>query len=266
MFPLQRESFPQDSETLRVALEESLRAVVRPAGQMVKVEDAGYPKLAALRISLDGAQTGDRPPPRPQPVGPVSPALEVQDFEISANPLLVQRARVQLACSARDLRLGQGSDRDRNVLLLLQDAADGNIEVAVALTDLEALVLAGAKAEAAKQGVTVEEVRIELRARSEHALDVTVHVRARKLFLTAAVRISGSAAIDEQLTAHLSGLECAGDGTLGTLACGFIAPQLERYNGREFSLMALPLGDVKLRDVRIATGKELRITAAFGRA
>ena len=157
MFPLQRESFPQDSETLRAALEESLRAVVRPAGPMVQVEDAGYPKLAALRISLDGAQTGDRPPPRPRPVGPVSPGLEVQDFEISANPLLVQRARVQLACTARDLRLGQGRDREGNVLLLLQDAADGNIEVAVALADLEALVLAGAKAEAAKQGVTVEE-------------------------------------------------------------------------------------------------------------
>ena len=72
-------------------------------------------------------------------------------------------------------------------------------------------------------------------------------------------------AIDEQLNARLSGLECAGEGTLGTLACGFIAPHLARFNGREFSLMALPLGEVKLRDVRIAAGRELRVTAQFGR-
>ena len=93
-----------------------------------------------------------------------------------------------------------------------------------------------------------------------------VQVHARKLFLSATVRISGSMAIDEQLNARLSGLECAGEGTLGTLACGFIAPHLQRFNGRELSLMALPLGEVKLRDVQIAADRELRITAKFGRA
>ena len=112
--------------------------------------------------------------------------------------------------------------------------------------------------------MTVEAVRIELRARTERALDIVVQVRAKKLFLSAAVRISGSVEIDEQLNARLSGLECAGEGTLGTLACGFIAPHLQRFNGREFSLMALPLGEVKLRDVRIAAGPELRVTATFG--
>jgi hypothetical protein len=34
-------------------------------------------------------------------------------------------------------------------------------------------------------------------------------------------------------------------------------------NGRNFSLMALPLGELKLRDLRIATGPELRVTAQF---
>ncbi len=267
MLPLPSPTFPPDSETLRAALEESLARVVRPAGPMVTVEDAGYPKLAALRISLDGANAGERPPPRPQPpVGPVEPGLQVENFMVTGRPILIQRARVELACTARDVRLGQGRDRDGNLLLLLQEAAEGNVEVAVALSDLEALVLAGAKSEAAKQGVTVESVQIELQARTERALDVVVQVRAKKLFLTAAVRIGGSVAIDEQLIARLSGLECAGDGTLGTLACGFIAPHLQRFNGREFSLMALPLGEVKLRDVKIAAGRELRVTAEFGRA
>ena len=266
MFPLPDKSFPADAEALRGALEESLRRVVRSAGPMVTVEDGAYPKLATLRISLDGANAGERPPPRPlPPIGPVEPGLRVENFEISGRPLFVQQAKVELICRAREVQLGEGRDREGNLLLLLQEAADGKVEVAVALTDLETLVLAGARAEAAKQGVTVEDVRIELQARSERALDAIVHVRARKLFLTAAVQICGSVTIDEQLTARLSGLQCVGEGTLGTLACGFIAPHLARFDGREFSLLALPLGEVKLRDVRIAAARELRVTAQFGR-
>lgn len=267
MFPLLSKTLPADAEALRAALEESMSRVVRPTGPMVTVEDAGYPKLASIRVSLDGANAGDRLPPRPlPPVGPVEPGLQVENFQVSGRPILVHRARVELTCTAREVRLDQGRDQDGNLLLLLQEAADGKVEVAVALSDIEALVLAGAKAEAAKQGVSVEDVRIELQARSERALYVVVHVRAKKLFLSAAVRISGSVAIDEQLKARLSGLDCAGEGTFGSLACGFIAPHLQRFDGRQFSLMSLPLGDVKLREVKIAAGRELRVTAQFGRA
>ncbi len=267
MFPLTVKNLPPDAEALRAALEESLRQIVRPAGPMVTIEEKSYPELTSIRVALDGAIAGERPPPRPAPpVRPVEPGLRIEHLEISGQPILVQGAKVRLSCRAREVQLGQGRDKDGNVLLLLQNAAEGRVEVGLALADLEALVLAGAKAEAARQGVTVEEVRIELRARSERALDVVVHVRAKKLFLTAAVQISGSLTIDEELRARLSGLECTGQGTLGTLACGFIAPHLERINGREFSLLALPLGEVKLRDVRIATGHELRVTAEFGHA
>lgn len=234
---------------------------------MVTVEEAGYPNLAAIRVSLDGASAGERPPPPPlPPLGPIEAGLRVENFEISGRPILVQGAKIDLHCQAREVQLGQGRDRDGRLLLVLQDATDGNVEVVVALTDLEALLLAGAKAEAAKQGVMVESVQIDLQSRSERALDVVVHVRAKKLFLSAALRIGGSVAIDEQLNARLSGLACEGEGTLGTLACGFVAPHLQRFNGREISLLALPLGEVKLRDVKIAAGRELRVSAQFGRA
>ncbi|MEO8438680.1 MAG: hypothetical protein ABI540_00505 [Spartobacteria bacterium] len=267
MFPLQNDSMPSDAPALRDALEECLRRVLRPDGQMVTVEAKEYPDLDSIRISLDNATTADQPLPRPSPpVGAVEPALRVGNFAISGQPILVQRARINLSCTARDVHIGQGRDTNGNVLLLVQDAAEGNVELAVALADLEALVLAGAKAEAAKHGVTVESVRIELSSRSDQALDAIVHVRAKKLFLTASVQIRGSVAIDEQLNARLSGLKCDGEGTLGTLASGFIAPQLARFDGREFSLPALPLGEIKLRDVRIAAGRELRVTAKFGHA
>jgi hypothetical protein len=267
MFPLEDKTFPANAAALRDALEKSLRRVVHPSGQMVTVEEKQYPELAAIRVSLDGANAIEGPPPRPEAlVGAVEPGLQVAHFEISGRSILIRRAKVDLSCTARDVRLGQGRDKKGNVVLLLQDAAEGKLEVSVASADLEALLLAGAKAEAAKQGVTVERARIELRSRSARALDAVVHLQAKKLFLSASLRISGSVEVDQQLNARLTDLECSGNGTLGTLACGFIAPHLARFNGREFSLMALPLGDVKLRELRIEAGRELRLTARFGHA
>jgi hypothetical protein len=266
MFPLSCKAFPPDAEALRTALEESLCRLLTPATPMVTLEEKSYPQLAAIRVSLDGANAEERPPPRPpRPVGAIEPALRVEHFEMSGRPILVRRAKVEFSCTARDLQLGQSRDKEGNVLLILQDAAEGRLELAVGLTHLEALGLASAKMAAEKQGVTVDSVRIELPSRSKRALDVLVEVRARKLFLSATVQISGSVAIDEQLSAHVFGLKCAGEGTLGTLACGFIAAHLQRFNGRELSLMALPLGEIQLRDIRIAADRELRVTAEFGR-
>lgn len=266
MFPLQTKSLPPNADALRAALEEGLRQLVMPARQIVSVEDENYPKLGALRLTLDDARATE-PPRRPtRPIGAIEPALQVENFQISGRPILVQSAKIEFACTGREVRIGQGCDENGNVLLLVQDAASGHVEIAVRPTDLEALILAGAKAQAAKQGVNVESVRIEMSSRSERAIDVVVQVIAKKLFLSAAIRISGSLAIDEHLNARLSDLECAGDGPLGSVACGFIAPHLARFNGRDFSLMALPLGELKLRDLRITTGDKLRVTAQFGHA
>ena len=266
MFPLQTQSLPPNADALRAALEEGLRQLVRPADQIVSVQDKDYPNLAALRLTLDEAQAIE-PPRRPtRPAGAIEPGLHVENFEISGRPILVHGAKVEFACTGREVRIGQARDEKGNLLLLLQDAASGQLEVAVRSTDLEALILAGANTQAAKQGVNVENVRVEMKSRSDRAIDIVVHVVAKKLFLSAAIRISGSLTIDEQLNARLSGLECTGDGTLGNLACGFIAPHLARFNGREFPLMGLPLGEMKLRDLRIAADDKLRVTAQFGHA
>jgi hypothetical protein len=266
MFPLQTDSLPPDAESLRAALENSLRQVVRSSGaEMVAVDDRNYPELNAIRLSLDRATLVDRPPPRVAlPEAAAEPALSVLDFQLRGRPLIVHGASIDLSCQAREVEIGQARNNEGQIVLLLRKAAEGKLEVGVTLADLEALVLSGAKAAAANHGVSVEDVRIELRAETDRALELVVHVRAKKLFLTATVRISGRGEIDEQLNARLVGMECAGDGTLGTLACGFIAPHLQRFDGRTFSLLALPLGEVKLRDIRIVTGDELRVTAEFG--
>lgn len=264
MFPLAVSSLPANAESLRHAIEESLSRLLQPAGPMVTVEDRNFPDLAALRVSLDQAKVGDRPPMPGAPVGEVEPAFHVEHFEISGAPIQFQGTPFSLLCQARNVALGQGRDREGNLLLLLQTAEEGSIEIATAIADLENLVRARAKAAAAEQGVTVEDVRIDLRSRGDHALDAVVQVRAKKLFLSATVRISGSVEIDEQLQARLSALQCTGEGTLGSLACNFLTPHLQRFDGRMFSFLTLPLGEIGLRDVRVLAGSDLRVSAQFG--
>ena len=66
MFPLSCKAFPPDAKALRTALEESLRRVLTPATPMVTLEEKSYPQLATIRVSLDGADAGERPPPAPR--------------------------------------------------------------------------------------------------------------------------------------------------------------------------------------------------------
>ncbi|HEY3600319.1 MAG TPA: hypothetical protein VGK72_00005 [Chthoniobacterales bacterium] len=266
MFPLRTNSLPPDAEALRVALEESLCQIVKPAHpEMVAVEDRNYPELAAIRVSLDNATARDLPPPRlAPPVGEVAPALHVEHFEVTGQPVRVQRAAVDLSCVAEDVYLGQGRDRDGNLLLLLQKAAHGKIEISLPLSDLEGLVRSAASAVAARQGIILEDMQLRVRPQTARALAIETQVRARKLFLTTEVRIEGKVEIDEQLDAHLTGLQCRGEGTLGTLACGFLGPHLTRLNNRKYPLLALPFGEAKLRDIQIAVDQNLTVTAQFG--
>ena len=265
MFPLRTRSLPQSAGALQAALEEGLRSLVQPATpQAVTVEDRNYPELAAIRISLDNAVAVDAPPPLPRLNGTREPALRVEHFEITGRPVRVQRAAIELSCVARDVWIAESRDRTGNLLLLLEQAAEGRIEISLQVADLEALVRSGATAAAAKHGIILEDLRLQVRAETARALALEARVRARKLFLNTELQLRGRLEIDEEMNAELSGLECVGQGTLGTLACGFLGPYLERFNNCKYSLVALPLGELKLRDIQIAVEPKVRVSAEFG--
>ena len=76
--------------------------------------------------------------------------------------------------------------------------------------------------------------------------------------------MTGQLELDDHLNLEISDLNCTGDGGIATLACGILTPYLRKIDGREFPLMLFPLGDVRLRDVRLAVDENLIITAEFG--
>jgi hypothetical protein len=65
MFPLHSKTFPPDAATLRDAIEERLRSVVRVLAGMVSIEEKKVSGTPAIRVALDGASVSGQPPRPP---------------------------------------------------------------------------------------------------------------------------------------------------------------------------------------------------------
>ncbi|HZE12838.1 MAG TPA: hypothetical protein VE086_03695 [Chthoniobacterales bacterium] len=266
MFPLKTSIFPATAADLGRHLNDSLRELFALTHDPVEVRDKSYPHLDSLTACLDGAQLPERPPPMPSSTGEQRPALTIDSLALNASPLVVGPAPVQFKLAAKDVELRRANDRDENILLLVHDASDGHIEISLAISDLEALIAEVARTEAGKHGVNIEGVELSLRSRSPRSLAADVRLRAKKMFFTASLGVTGQLDLDEQLNARISGLDCTGEGAIASVACGVLKPHLQKLDGREFPLMSLPLGEVRLHDVRIALDDKLSVTAEFGSA
>jgi hypothetical protein len=266
MFPLNTNTFPATADALKCLLNESLRQVFTLARDPVDLRAETYPRLQSLSISLDAAEARRPPPAIPSLRGEPVPALTVESFRVAGAPMKVGPAAVDFALDAQGLQLHQATDGQGNIVLLLHNAADGRVEISVTVSDLEALIAGVAKSEAGKHGVNIDSVEISLRSQTPRSLAAEIRLRAKKLFVSAALRITGQLDLDENLTAKISGLDCAGEGAIAGIACDVLKPHLQKIDGREFPLMSLPLGEVRLRDVLISLGEKLSVTAEFGSA
>lgn len=266
MFPLNATTLPATADDLALALNNSLRSVFALGRDPVEVRDLSYPHLAAIEVSLDGAKLPGPPPAMPSLGSQATPALTVGTFNAGGREISVGPAALDFSLTAAGVELHQAKDHAGQIILLLHNAAQGRVEASVSKSDLEALIAEIAKTEARKHGVDIDNVQLSLRSQSPRSLAAEVRLRAKKLFLSASLRITGQLDLDAALNARVSALECAGDGALGGVACNVLKPHLEKLNGREFPLMSLPLGEVRLRDVRVAVGDKLSVTAEFGAA
>ena len=264
MFPLFTSTLPKNAPELERLLNESVRRLFTGVDQPVSVHDKNYPQLTSIAISLDRAQLRSDPPKPPAGIKKGSPAFEVEQLKLSGDDISAGPAALSLRVDARGVQLHQAKDASGDMVLLLQRADEGEVEVSADKAEIENAIAAVAATEAGKHGVTVDQVRLSLQVRGERSVDAEVQLRARKLFFSTVVRIGAKLDLDEQLNARLTGLVCNGDGAIGALACGALQPHLQKLNGRSFSLMALPLGEIRLRDVRLAADNEISVRAVFG--
>ena len=266
MFPLNTNTFPATAAELKRLLNQSLHELFNLERDPVELREKSYPHLESLSISLDGAEVPQRPPAVPSLRSEPAPGLTVESFRAAGAALNVGPAAVDFALDARGLQLHQAMDREGHLVLLLHNAADGRVEISTTVPGLEALIAEVAKFEAGKHGVNIDSVQLSLRSQTPRSLAAEIRLRAKKLFVSATLRVTGQVDLDEKVTAKLSGLDCTGEGAIASVACGVLKPHLQKLDGREFALMSLPLGEVRLRAVRIAVGDKLSVTAEFGSA
>jgi len=262
MLPLAAETFPVSPEELTAALTSGF-AARGIAVQSVRAEGPALAALDALRIDVSGVavtRSFRLPAERAEDGG----AVMVERFELIGAPLEFENTplHVRVEAERTELRFaGQPSDG----ALVLKSAASGFVSLAVAHSALEALLHRLATEGAGKQGLEIKKTRLELTARGPRALSFRCEVTAKMFVMSADLSFSGNLDVDEQLNACLSGLTLGGDAMITKLAAGFVRPHLDKFEGRVFPLLALPLGDLKLRDVEISTNGGLEVRAQFGR-
>jgi hypothetical protein len=264
MIPLPRQKFPDSKSDLADAMDEALHQYVAKPERIVTVSARVFPYLDNIDINFDGATLDKTPETPPTPAGNTKPACEAATLTLSARKLLVHGAPLNVRLEARDLAFDEGFDAEGRLLLLVRKIRTGHIVISAAQLDLEAAIGALAQREARKNGITIEQTRVALRARGARSLSADITLHAKKLLFRTKIDISGQVHINDDFNAKVSNLRCRGDGSIGSIACGVLEPYLRKLEGQTFPLMSLPLGEIQLRDLRIAVADTVEITADFG--
>jgi hypothetical protein len=268
MFPLAGKEFPTTPAALATALRESLAEhLTFPAGARgVEATGNSLQSLQQVVVDLSGAKAEIKPPP-PKPVitGPRTPGVSADRLHVLAHPLRVQDASAHFELEATGVKCDFARDQNGKPLLVPTTAQGGRVEVSVARSDLQAILLAGARVGAAQQGVTIQDLQIDLTPQGPRGVGIALRVKAKKMMMSGVVSIRGIAQIDDQLNAKISGLSCDGDGVVGKMAAAMLSPKLREFEGKQIALSTLSLGELALRDVQIDVSNGLRITAEIGK-
>ena len=265
MFILSRNELPQTSDELAVALEEGVREFASGVKPMIIVRGAHLHRLDEITVDLSGAVIDPQHRPVMPKLSGTEPAIAVRTFSVSATPIKVLGSELAFHFDASNVQLHQARASDGKMLLTLHQAGSGEVRVAIARDELERLIAEIAAIAAAKQGVSIDNVQVDLTSHARRRLEARVMVSVRKLFFRTSLRLFGTVTVTEDLNAIISGLRCEGDGTLAALVCAAIRSHFSRMEERAFPLSALPMGEVRVNDLAVTVDdKQIVVAAQFG--
>jgi len=266
MIALHCTQFLSSKDELAQAIDRALRRLAQKSEPLVNVRSRVFPYLDEIAINFDRAQFDSRPPAPPVVVGETKLACEAAIVTLSARNVSVRGVPLDLHMEARDVVFHQGRDGNSEVVLIAHKVRDGQIVVSAAQPDLENAIVEIGGREASPHGIVIEQVRLTMRARGARSIAADIGIRARKFLLRAKIDISVQLDIDGDFVAEISKLKCKSHGAIGSLACSALEPYLRQLEGRTLSLKSLPLGEIQLRDIRIAVADTVELTVDFGTA
>jgi hypothetical protein len=262
MLSLFRKDFPSSKNELAQALNEAFHKLVQKDGAIADVRSRVFPYLDEIAMNLDGARC-DSLPPAVSAVEQIKPAFEVAMVRLSGRNISVCGVPLDIRMQAHDVALSKGANANGEVVLLLQKVRHGQLAISVGQLELEKALAAIAAREAARRGIVLDQMHLAIRACGPRSLAADVHVQARKFLLHARVDISGQIDIDENFAAKVL-VKCKSDGSIGPLVCNVLNPIFERLNDKSFSFRSLPLGEIRIHDLRLAVADSVDLTIDFG--
>jgi len=267
LFPLAGKTFPRSGDALAASIRDALAEVLSlpKNGEPVTVDAPEFPAVKRIKVDLSGASiTADEPPPKPKPTGKREKGIHVDQLEVVAQPIRYEGSKLDLELEANSVDFDFAKDKAGQPLLVLAGAEEGHVEASIKKADIQSLAMSAASAAAKQQGVTVQDVEVDLRSEGKRSVAAELRVKAKKMLVSGVVRITGRLDVDDDLNATLSDLDCTGEGMIATMAAAALRSKLKQYNGRQIPLVAFSLGDVTLRDLKIDVKNGLRVTAKFG--
>lgn len=267
LLPLGEGLLPLTREQLAISLTEgwkrSLR--LRDPSRVVTVDGGTYPSVELLRIDLSDGRMDPKPKhDKFNPSNRPDSRLGVASFQMVGQPLLCEKARINLDISASAVSMDLEHDRKGRHYLMLSQAKNGRFSVVVTCDDIEQLVLSMAREAAAPYGVTVTGTRFALDMEGDRSLTARLHLSTKVGFIPAGMTFAAHVDIDDAMNAKLSDLQCAGDEVLGPLIVGLLRPGLTKYEGKTRPLVSFASTDMHLRDFRLKVDDSIHLTAMFG--
>ena len=265
MFLLPRNQIPQTPEELAQAIEDGMRIFASRPQRMVAVCGGDTSALDSIAIDLSGATIDHhhRPPPLDRAGG--SPAMLARHIYIAGEPIKLLGSDFSFQFEASNAEVYQKLQHDGKLLLILHRAQDGNVRFEISRAAVETMIMSAASKLAEKQGVVVDNAQLELTQHGPRAVDGKLTVSAHKFIFHHVLTLAGTLAVSEEFVATISNLKCHSEGPVASLACAAINPAFSRIEQRTFSLSALPLGEIQLRDLALdAAHDTLVVRARFG--
>jgi len=264
MFALGGNTFPGSQEEFVRSLNEGL-TIFGPVPGINEFSEEAFPNISRLDIDLSGGLAGDAARSGRR-VGVTRPGVRIQSLTVRANPLQLPESQIEFIFTARNVALDYDRNAEGRPLLVMTYAESGQITASTSRSHFESLALALVRKSAAKHEVTIENVTISLFSRGPRDLSFKATITAQKKIFAANIITTGRIHLDNQLTAHISKLNCSGEGIVSAGAAELLKPHLLKLNGKSFPLSALPLGNVRIHDVGLHTGDDsIRIEAQLGR-
>ena len=264
MFPLFRKLFPSHKADLVEALDEALHRFFEKPGPIVTLRSRVFPYVDEIAINLDGAIIDLSPPPPAQAEGETGRAFETAAVNVTGRRVSVGGIPLDLRLELRDAIFDWGYDATAHAVLILRNAREGQVVVSAAQLVLEDAIIRLLGAKARLYGVTLERVRLAMRARGRRSIAVDIQVWAKKFFARAKIDIYAQLDISNEFVIKVSQLKCKGNGKLGSYACTTLQPFFQRVLEKSFSLKSIPLGDIQLRDIHVAVADTMELTVDFG--